>query len=324
MSDPITGRITDRITDRITKDDLRALRDEYDKKLAALQAEVLTLRGRRQRRRHPLLLIVPVILFVALVPFSLVAAGPTFSDLGTAALVHQPNIQAIGDAGITTGLEDPNNPNARLYDPKATVTREEMASFLARTAGLGSNKPVANAARLSITSPTASSPSYAANELLRTAQAKSTYTRDTDPTTPETELVVSKVLNVNPDYDLATTVSITAPGPGFVIINGTVGVSLEGTGTAGFVRLRDSTQANGASSPAVSTATNTGGSAPTTASANTLSPTYVFPVTAGQRTFVLEAQKSGIGQVHAYDGILTAIFVPFGSGGAATLGNEQP
>ena len=308
----------------IGKDDLRALREEYDKKLASLQAEVAVLRRRKQGRKHPLLLIVPVILFVALVPFSLVAAGPTFSDLGTAAPVHQPNIQAIGDAGITTGFEDPNNPNARLYDPKATVTREEMASFLARTAGLGSNVPVARAARLGIVNPTTTSPSFAANELLRTAQAISTFTRDTDPTTPETELVVTKVYNTDTAYDLVTTVSITAPGPGFVLINGTVGVSIEGSGTTGFVRLRDSTQTTGGSSPLVSTATNTGGTAPTAAVATTLSPTYVFPVIAGQRTIVLEAQKTGLGQVHAYDAILTAIFIPFGSGGAATLGTEQP
>ena len=312
------------MSDVITKDDLSALRAEYDKKLATLQAEVTVLRRRRQRRRHPLLLIVPVILFVALVPFSLLAAGPTFSDLGTAAPVHQPNIQAIGDAGITTGFEDPNNPNARLYDPKALVTREEMASFLARTAGLGTNPPVARAARLGIANPTTTSPSFAANELLRTAQTTSTFTRDPDPAPPETELVVTKIYNTDTTYDLIATVSITAPGPGFVLINGTVGVSLEGTGTAGFVRLRDSTQTTGGSSPLVSTATNTGGTAPTTAVATTLSPTYVFPVIAGQRTIVLEAQKAGIGQVHAYDAILTAIFIPFGSGGAATLGNEQP
>lgn len=315
------------MSDGITKEDLRALRDEYDQKLHALQAEVLHLRRRKQRRGHPLLFIVPAIFFVALVPLSLLAAGPTFSDLGTAAPVHQPNIQAIGDAGITTGFEDPNNPNARLYDPKANVTREEMASFLARTAGLGTNPPVANAvrsSRLSIANPTTASPSFAANELLRTAQATSTYTRDTDPTTPETELVVTKKYNVDSTYDLVATISITAPGPGFVLINGTVGVSLEGTGTTGFVRLRDgSTPTTGTASPIVSTATNSGGLAPTAAVASTLSPTYVFPVNAGQRTFVLEAQKAGAGQVHAYDAILTAIFIPFGSGGAATLDNEQ-
>lgn len=85
---------------------------------------------------------------VALIPLATLAAAPACSDLGDAAEVHQPNIVALGNAGITTGFDDPTsgNPAIRLYDPKGTVTREEMASFLARTAGLGGNAPVANAA----------------------------------------------------------------------------------------------------------------------------------------------------------------------------------
>ncbi len=121
--------------------------------LAVLRAEVAALRDRMDRPRHRaatttpgrLTALVLVALLAALLPVSLLAAGPTFSDLGDAAAVHQPNIQAIGDANITTGFEDPNNPSARLYNPKGQVTREEMASFLARTAGLGTNAPVANA-----------------------------------------------------------------------------------------------------------------------------------------------------------------------------------
>ncbi|HEY8601683.1 MAG TPA: hypothetical protein VIL85_24870 [Thermomicrobiales bacterium] len=311
------------MSDIITKDDLRVLRDEYDRKLQALQAEVMTLRRGKQRRRRPLLFIAPVVLFVALVPFSLVAAGPTFSDLGTAAPVHQPNIQAIGDAGITTGFEDPNNPSARLYDPKATVTREEMASFLARTAGLGTNLPVARAARLGVTNPTTTSPSFAANELVRTAQAKSTFTRDEDPSPPETELIVTKGRN-DTTLDEIVRVTLTAPTAGFVIVSSTVGISIEGAGTVGFVRLRDTTASNGLVSPTLSAATNSG-TVPTTAVATTLSPTYLFPVNAGPRSFVLEAQRSGPGpRVSVYDGVITAIFVPFGSSGATGLEGEQP
>ncbi len=260
---------------------------------------------------------------MALVPFSLVAAGPTFSDLGTAAPVHQPNIQAIADAGITTGFEDPNNPNTRLYDPKANVTREEMASFLARTAGLGTNPPAARAARLGITNPTMTSPSFAANELIRTAQAKSRYTRDENPTTLETELVVGRGRN-DPVFDQIVSVALTAPTAGFVIVSSTVGISIEGAGTVGFVRLRDTTASNGLFSPTLSAATNSG-PAPTTAVATTLSPTYVFPVNAGPRSFVLEAQRSGPGErVSVYDDVITAIFVPFGSSGATGLEGEQP
>jgi len=51
-----------------------------------------------------------------------------------------------------------------------------------------------------------------------------------------------------------------------------------------------------------------------------VSPTWVFPVTTGDRTFVLEAVVAGgSGGCYAFNGMLTALFVPFGSGGAATL-----
>lgn len=141
--------------------------------IASLRRELATVHSRLdtlQRRRTPrslaarghirrLMPLLVVALLVALMPLSLLAAGPVFSDLGTAAPVHQPNIQAIGDVGITTGFEDPADPTKRLYNPKDNVTREEMTSFLARTAGLGTNPPVANAK----TAQTATNASNAAN-----------------------------------------------------------------------------------------------------------------------------------------------------------------
>lgn len=119
-------------------------------------------RAPRRSRRKLLLQRVTVgiaILLVALMPLSLLAADPTFSDLNEAATVHRTNIQAIGNVGITTGFEDPANPDVRLYNPKGQVTREEMASFLARTTGLGSNPPVANAK----TAQTAANATHATN-----------------------------------------------------------------------------------------------------------------------------------------------------------------
>ena len=118
--------------------------------IAQLRAELATLRARveRPRRGFPrhLRALVAAGLLVALTPLGLLAATPTFSDLGTAAAVHQPNIQALGNAGIATGFDDPDHPGQRTYNPKGLVTREEMASFLARTAGLGGNAPVVKAA----------------------------------------------------------------------------------------------------------------------------------------------------------------------------------
>jgi len=143
------------------------------RRLALLEAEVTTLRGQRTRRttwrkRLPLAL---VALLVALVPLGIAAAGPTFSDLGEAAPVHQANIQAIGDAGITTGFDDPANPGQRTYNPKGLVTREEMASFLARTAGLGTNAPIVNAK----TAQTATTAQNAANAAQLGGQPASAY-----------------------------------------------------------------------------------------------------------------------------------------------------
>jgi hypothetical protein len=109
------------------------------RRLALLETEVATLRRQRARRsdwrrRLPLAL---VALLVALVPLGIAAAG--FNDLNPGS-PHNANIQAIADAGITKGC-DPGV----SYCPNGLVTREEMASFLARTAGLGGNAPVVNA-----------------------------------------------------------------------------------------------------------------------------------------------------------------------------------
>jgi hypothetical protein len=94
--------------------------------------------GRSIRRR----LLAPLCLafFLALVPLGLMAAG-SFTDLDPNS-PHNANIAAIQAAGITKGCDPPD---FTQYCPKDNVTREEMASFLARAVGLGGNPPVANA-----------------------------------------------------------------------------------------------------------------------------------------------------------------------------------
>jgi len=253
------------------------------------------------------------VVLLALVPVSIRAANP-FNDLTGS--VHDPNIDAIYNAGITTGCV----PNVS-YCPTANVTRQEMASFLARAAGLGTNPPVANAktAQTAISATTVGG--YAPNALIRAAQATSTYTRDTNEFT-----VVSVFNNSSAPLDPIASVGITAPGAGFVVVNATLGLSIEpsstggtSSNTVGFARLRDtSAVSTGLASPLLSTATGNG------SQATTLGPTYVFPVAAGAHTFVLEAQKSGTGTVRVFDGVVTALFVPFGSGGAGTLEEGQP
>ena len=153
---------------------------------------------RRQRRAH-WKVGAALALLLALVPLSILGASPTFTDLGTAGQEHRADIQAIANAGITLGFDDPtsSDPNARLYDPKGTVTREQMASFLARTAGLGTNTPVVNAAtaRTLATNPTGTT-TFAANELTRIAAfnadpKNSDYFLTTPPTRDIQTLTVS-------------------------------------------------------------------------------------------------------------------------------------
>lgn len=117
--------------------------------LGALRREVASYRAahtsRRQRHRAaglPSRVIATVILtlLVALVPIALLAAGP-FTDLDPNS-PHNDNINAIAAAGITKGCDPPT---FTQYCPKDFVTREEMASFLARTAGLGGNPAVVHA-----------------------------------------------------------------------------------------------------------------------------------------------------------------------------------
>ncbi len=298
---------TTETNDTVSRAEFLAMQAEYDRKLAALTGALAPQpsshrRGRSAWRR--LLLLLPLVVLIALVPVSIRAANP-FNDLTGS--VHDPNIDLIYNAGITTGCV----PNVS-YCPKDTVTREQMASFIARTAGLGTNPPVARAARLGVSAPTATSPSYAANELIRAAQATSTFTRDTS------EMVVTKVYNIDTAGDTLVAVIITAPSAGFVVVNATVGISIEPSstggsalGTVGFARLRDaSTAAIGIRSPLLSTATGSG------SQATTLGPTYIFPVEAGARAFVLELQKAGQGSVRAFDGTITALFVPFDASGA--------
>lgn len=92
--------------------------------------------NRRARDWRPLALL-PALL-VALAPLAVLAASP-FTDLNPGS-THNDNIEAIYSVGVTSGCV-----SGAEYCPNDTVTRQEMASFLARLGGLGSNPPVANA-----------------------------------------------------------------------------------------------------------------------------------------------------------------------------------
>jgi len=145
----------------MSESDLAALREDMSTlraRVAAQEARFVTREGgggsraaRPRRRRMAVLAGGLLVLLLALSPLGALAAN--FQDLNPGS-PHNANINLIADAGISKGCGDTAH-----YCPNAYVSREEMASFLARTAGLGNNPPIANAA----TAQTATNATNAAN-----------------------------------------------------------------------------------------------------------------------------------------------------------------
>jgi hypothetical protein len=302
-------------------------------RVAAQEATLARCERRRQRPVHHLLRLLTVALVVALLPLSLLAASP-FTDLTGG--VHNANIAAIYDAGVTRGCV----PDAE-YCPTANVTREEMASFLARLGGLGNNPPVAHAktaetAATALHATMAETDTGATNAFNATqfdGQPASYYQPAGQPIANATNagnatavggylpsglLRVARADDHNPctavnpvtdAYATVATLALTAPAAGFVLVMAQVSVQhTNATLERVDVRLRDTTSNN--TSPATYSLL--------TQQAETHGLTWVFPVTAGARTFVLEAKKTGLlwGTCGA---AITGLYVPFGYDGGTTL-----
>lgn len=267
--------------------------------LARLRADVATLiardrareieltalrRALRPRHRQRIAPALVLALLGALVPLSLLAANP-FGDLTGS--VHDADIDAIYNAGVTTGC-DPVS-----YCPTANVTRQEMASFLARLGGLGGHPPVANAATLQ---------GYAPSGLVRVAQALGTNTTGND----------FMDITATPSYaELpGAVVTINAPSSGYVLVNSSVSVSSAQQITVN-ARVRDITPGapDSAISPQAGRFDSSG------SGTGTLNITYLFPVSgAGAKMFRIELAKTG-GSPLARNGVITALFVPFNQSG---------
>jgi hypothetical protein len=286
------------------RDELAALRDALaaqeaaragqGRELAALRGEVAALRAaraaRRSRRgglRGRLAAALSVALLVALVPLGLFAANP-FTDLDPGqAAGHNPNIDLIYNAGITTGCSPTE------YCPKEAVTREQMASFLARTAGLGNNPPVVNAK----TAQNADKlDNRNANEFLRVARASS-------PSYVE--------LPLQPGFETIVSTTISVPGPGYVLVTGITTVIGDGVAR---VLLRDTTGLLSDQKAA---------ELDDSVNSTTLPIQHVFTVTgAGSKTFQLLGQRQ-VGMALAAGGepgsgnaaTTTALYIPFGASG---------
>ena len=291
-------------------DELAQLRAE----LAAQRTEIAALNARvdgtpapRPRRRLPrrFLPLALVALLVVLTPLATFAANP-FTDLTGG--VHDANIGLIYDAGITKGCV----PDVS-YCPTDNVTRQEMASFLARTAGLGTNPPVVNAktaqtAALATNATNAVNATnattvggYAPNGLVRVARNGTTSYNPLTATT----------------YVTLTQVTLTAPSAGFIQVTGAAVVVDEGGGGQRGLFLRSRIGASVSPESIAYPGTT----------AHTAANTWVFPVAAGPQTIILEGTSNlftGAQAINVGDLQLTALFVPFGSGGAGTLGSDDP
>jgi hypothetical protein len=260
--------------------------------IQSLRAEVAALRGevRRKRQRGRLLPVAIVALFVALIPGLAIAANP-FNDL-VGGSPHNGNIDAIYNARITTGCV----PN-QAYCPTDLVTRQEMASFLARTAGLGGNPAVTNAATLQGFSPSG---------LVRASNGGSNG---------------NAIPLASTFYTVLAQTTITAPSRGYIVLSAStvIGTSPSGTQLVDvLLRFRNGNAATPDQEALVGTVAGS-------AAIMTVSPTNVFTVTSpGSLTFVLEAAQNPIaGSAAAFRPNITAIFIPFGPGGAIASEDTQ-
>jgi hypothetical protein len=320
------------VTHPCTPDDLADLRARLaaqEVRSAAQEAEIARLKWRRRapRRALPLLL---AALLVALVPLAMLAANP-FTDLNPDS-VHNANIDLIYNAGITRGC-DPDV----AYCPNRNVTREEMASFLARTAGLGDNPPVANAltaqlaatAQRAVTAETANSAGnantvggYAPSGLIRVGRSAAPFGTSIGVTANGAGGVYPEPPSA---FQPVRTLSLAVPSAGFLHVTGVVGAQrLNGTGPfALYARLRmaSDTTGAGASTRQIGFVEQPG------VPVSSMSVVWVFPVSAGEQTVVLEVSQGaagGTGGVAAFHPALTAIYVPFGPAGGTTLETTQP
>lgn len=289
--------------------------------LAQLRAELVAVHARltrmeRRRRPHRTLPLALLGLLVALLPLGILAAAP-FTDLTGGP--HDANIGLIYDAGITRGCVPDQE-----YCPTTNVTREEMASFLARIAGLGDNAPVVNA-RTALTVPDGSvtsaklsgNGSTPGQALVSTGDgvAWQTVVGQTGavgpagpagspgpsgvpgavgPAGPVGPLAVAGNAGENTiaftgelnAFQTLITLTLTAPVPGSVLVSATVTAG-NGEGASACevgARLRHDT-AGVALTTANASLPAYNGSYP---QGETLAQTWVFPVDAGENTFSLE------------------------------------
>lgn len=270
-------------------------------RLAAAERDLAHLRRQSRRRAggaRAIALLVAACL--ALVPASLWASD-RFTDV-PASNPHHNDIGLIADANITLGCVA----NLR-YCPKDYVTREQMASFLARTAGLGINAPVVNAKQLQ---------GRQANEMIRVARGQFIAINQSPAVAP---------IALTTSYQPMVTLTIHAPAAGFILLAGDITARNASSGSCycvvdATIYHVEGNQAESAARFSLPTAGNSYGAA---------GLTRVFGVEPGVNTFQIQAQKisdeSGqpIGNANVYIAEISAVYSPFGSQGNSGAGIDS-
>jgi hypothetical protein len=214
-------------------------------------------------------------------------AAHRFADVPTGHTFHA-DIDALVTAGITAGCGGAN------YCPDDLVTRGQMAAFMNRLGALAPGRPpVVNADRLD---------GHHANALGRIAQATST-----------TNVVLSSATTT------LSTVTINAPTAGFVHVTASLTAYSFDPG-CGCEVIAWLNAAGGANQAQQNEVVDSGG-----AEVASISLQFVFPVSAGSRTFHLVARNAdaAAGDATAQYRQLVATFTPFGSTGGTTLGSTD-
>ncbi|HEU5328051.1 MAG TPA: hypothetical protein VFU78_08155 [Thermomicrobiales bacterium] len=291
---------------------------ELTARLADTERALAALRGTRRRRaprQRRLMLALLAGMLTGLTPLALFAANP-FVDLNPDS-PHNGNIDAIYNAGITTGC---NPPVYNRYCPNQAVTREEVASFLARTAGLGGNPPVANA----LTAVNAQTAQSAQN-----AGAISGYSADTlGRIAVSTQLLLGSAPRGSANIVVGrVTIAIAGPNAQLVRLHGEVDVwgSMAAPRALVTTHWREQNAPASDSGPAFFSYTQVQGVSGVPDDDHMTSKDWVFIAAPGTHTYEFLVDLDA-GSPQNFDSlVLIAQAVPFGSaGGAGTFDSGAP
>jgi hypothetical protein len=252
-----------------------------------------------KRLPTPAMIVACVALFVALGGASYAAGVLPRNSVGTAQLKKKAVSAAKLQKNAVTSTRVKNDALTGADIRESSLGRVPSAGDAANAAHAASADSAttarnaanaANAAKAAEADNAAALNGRAANQLVRTAAGTQGSPLQTAPNSTA--------------YVTAAEATITVPGPGYVIANGAINLSLI-SGGPGLVRARLADSA-GAAAPDQESNDPTAD----------LSPTYVFKVdAAATKTYRLQFRSGGSPIWGGFNGVITAIYVPFGGSG---------